>query len=91
MQLLTQIRSRELLPDETSILIYTQFGDISKCVECIKEGATDFILKRDPETHKDNLDALVERCRELLFASASRPAIERESLGFRCDPKNKKG
>lgn len=80
-QLLIAMRSRKLIPMETPILIYTQYGDSEKRETCIRNGAADFILKSDPDTQADNVDVLVSRCRQLLSGD-SQVAVHEEVKKF---------
>lgn len=74
-EMLTELRRRYgILPDATSVVVYTAYNQknnswsdtIKTCVASVKQGASDFILKANPETEKDNMDSLVEACDRIL-------------------------
>jgi len=61
------LKAYNLLAPGTPIIIYTNYPSLENCVECIKAGAYDYLPKEDPLTKKDNLPALISRCKDLLY------------------------
>lgn len=74
-----------LLDNRTAVVVYTQYvarknvlDAIRNCVACIRAGATDYVLKSNPDTGETNLPGLLDCCKQIL--DSRKAPLEKSSI-----------
>jgi CheY-like chemotaxis protein len=63
-----RLRKYRALPPDCPIVVFTAVPSYVNCVQCLKAGADDYVLKDDPDDSNPSIDVLRDHCLRLMAA-----------------------